>query len=163
MADYQAEASRCFRARTGVKPMAENRRIDAVAAVREWFENLPSGLATLREQTTEVEDVLSLIPTRSGGASVTFGVSRHDTMDICVGREGNFDEVEASPQLVRDMCNAVREGRVEERVRAFLGLPVAVTTIVDMGGRRMTHRLLWPWGLVLFVLCVPKKIRYVPW
>jgi hypothetical protein len=105
-----------------MKRIVNDKSNAAIAAVREWFAGLSPGLATLQEKATEVEHILRLVPVNPRAAEVEFRVSHYGTIDIYFGKAGNVEEVDASSQLLVEVCEAIRRGAMRDSVRSLFGL-----------------------------------------
>lgn len=145
-------------------PAMDERGRLAVEAVRDWVARLQPGLATCEERFTDVEHILRLVPVNPRAAGVVFRVAYYGLTGIHFAKGADFEEVEASPELIRQICDALRDGRVRDTVRSLFGFEVAVTTILDLGGgRQLSDRSINALGLLLVPLIPPRVITYEPW
>jgi hypothetical protein len=133
-----------------------------LTALRAWYAALPAGIARLSEESDGYGPVLRLEPRTEGGATVEFRLSTYGKFAFYVGKAGLFDEVEASPELAVEVCEAVRRGQVVDHVRTWRGRELAALTEVKLpSGRLLRSRVVRPAGFL--PIGRRKRIAYAAW
>jgi hypothetical protein len=108
----------------------------AANAIREWAAAMAHALS-LAEERHEDETVLIVAPKNPNACPVEFRISPYGTFSIYAGQGFAFEEVALSLDRVRELCEAVAQGRVLEHVWTWRGTTVKTKGYIDLPSGRM--------------------------
>ncbi len=87
--------------------------------VESWVSALPPNTVVVDRRNTsiyEYDEVIKVEPVRSGGSKIAFGIHRGGSFDVSVGKRMSFYELECSESLIIELCEAAKEGNIDETV-----------------------------------------------
>jgi hypothetical protein len=142
--------------------MSTEREHPIVHAIRRWFGGLPPGTARLSEEVFEYEHVIRMIPTNPKACPVELRVSNYGTFGLHLGKGFAFEDIPSSIDLVLDICESIREGRVSEQVREWRGKVVGTRGVVELSSGSLRDRGSTHWAALLPV-GANRQIQYEPW
>jgi hypothetical protein len=142
--------------------MTDSTSAAVVNAIQQWHADLPIGLATLSRQSNTLEEVLRITPASAASAWVEFRIAPYGKMDILFGNAGSHEEVDSSPEVAIQVCEAARLGRVTEETRTWRGHQLYTRTVMHLpNGVRLQSTEILPLGLL--PLGHMKRRHFVPW
>jgi hypothetical protein len=133
-----------------------------VHAIRQWFGALPPGIANLSEEVLEYEHVIRMRPTNPRACPLEFRVSKYGTFGLYLGKGFAFEEIPSAIDLVLDICETVRQGRVSEEVREWRGKITRTSGVVNLVSGPMSDRASSHWAALL-PFGETRRIQYEPW
>src|SRR5271157_1678183 len=86
---------------------------EAIRAVRSWVESLPAGAAQLIEEQVPYEYVVRIVPRNTRSLGVQFRIGDNGTFGLYVSAI-RIEDLPLSAQYLVEICEAVKQGRVEE-------------------------------------------------
>jgi hypothetical protein len=134
----------------------------AIRAIREWFASLSPGIARLTEQDLEYEHVMTLTPTNPKASPIEFRISRYGTFGLYFGKGFAFEEIPSSVELVLDVCESIRQGRVKEEIWEWRGRIVKTKGVLELTANNLTDQGSSHWAALLG-LGTRRQIQYEPW
>jgi hypothetical protein len=105
----------------------------AIQAVKDWFRQLPSGIA---EMTEDLQDSRSTVITIVPGNRKSSEISLHfspEGVDAYCARHSAFEDIPLETNLILDLCESVRSGRISiEVTHPYRGLSFQERSIVKL-------------------------------
>jgi hypothetical protein len=103
-----------------------------VEAVRAWQQGLPSGLAAIEVEELGHECVARVLPANPRGARLELRFGGYGGFGAHTGQGIDIEELETGEALVREICEAVRFGRIEETVWMIRGRCVRSKGVIHL-------------------------------
>lgn len=126
-----------------------------IKAIRAWFASLPLGIAKLTEQAFEHEHVMTVTPIKPKASPVEYRISHYGTFGLYFGKGCAFEEIPSSIEVVLDICESLRQGRVKEEVWDWRGRIVKTRGVLQLSAECLTDSRLG--------LGTNRQIQYEPW
>ena len=135
---------------------------NAAEAIREWARALADAVSV--EEALRYDDThLAVAPKNPRACPVEFRISPYGTFSLYAGEGFAFEEVELSVERVRELCEAVGNGRVLEQVWEWRGTTVKTKGYIELpSGDRMRDTGSGHWAR-LFGLGRCRTIEYEPY
>jgi len=133
----------------------------AANAIREWARTLADA-ASLEEAQHHDETFLVVAPKNPRACPIEFRISPYGTFSLYAGEGFAFEEVELSLDRVRELCEAIGNGRVLEQVWEWRGTTVKTKGYIELPSGRMSDTGSGHWAR-LFGLGRCRTIEYEPY
>jgi len=104
---------------------------EAIRAVRSWVESLPAGAAQLIEEQVPYEYVVRIVPRNTRSLGVQFRIGDNGTFGLYVSAI-RIEDLPLSAQYLVEICEAVKQGRVEEEIWVRRGQVAKSKTVLRL-------------------------------
>jgi hypothetical protein len=133
----------------------------AADAIRQWALAMPD-VASLNERLHEGETLLIIAPKNPRACPIEFRISPYGTFSLYAGAGFTFEEIRLTLAMVRDLCEAVANGRVIEHVWEWRGTTVKTKGYIELASGRLHDACSSHW-VRLFGLGTRRTIAYEPY
>lgn len=128
--------------------VSNNTNAAAMAALRVWVANQPSGTVVMTESDAAFESVARIVPRNPESASIEFRFSNYGTFGLYIGAALRIDELPVSSSYLIEICGAVARGDVDEQYwRSHQQLLRATTRLRLPSGDLVGTEHLGPFGM----------------
>lgn len=133
----------------------------AANAIREWALALADAVS-LDERLRDDETFLIVAPKNPRACPVEFRISDYGTFSLYAGEGFAIEEIDLTLDRVRDLCEALANGRVIEHVWEWRGTTVKTKGYIELASGRMRDTCSSHWAR-LFGLGTRRTIAYEPY
>jgi hypothetical protein len=134
-----------------------------IEGLRKWVRDLPSGIADLQESVLNQEAaVIKIFPKNPKSSDVAFHLNPQ-FVDVYCARNSSFEEVPSKLDVLLDVCEAVRRGRLTIEIsNPYGGLSFQEKAILKLSSDVWYDKyggVRWPFRQYP----APQTIHYEPW